>query len=157
MFTASFCCESPEQTVQLGKLIGEKAMPGEVWSLSGPLGAGKTLWVKGLAEGMGVQNTVTSPTFTLQHIYQGRLSLFHFDWYRLENVREVEDLGFSEWMERGGVVAVEWGDKYPRMLPPNTIRLAFESMGPQSRRIIVEADHSETIPRIEELVRCWPP
>ena len=157
MFTASFCCETPEQTIQLGKLIGEKAMPGEVWSLSGPLGAGKTLWVKGLAEGMGVQNTVTSPTFTLQHIYQGRLSLFHFDWYRLEHVQEVEDLGFSEWMERGGVVAVEWGDKYPHLLPPNTIRLVFESLGPQSRRIIVEADHSDTIPRIEELVRCWPP
>ena len=157
MFTASFCCETPEQTIQLGKLIGEKAMPGEIWSLSGPLGAGKTLWVKGLAEGMGVSNTVTSPTFTLQHIYQGRLSLFHFDWYRLEHIREVEDLGFGEWTERGGVVAVEWGDKYPQILPPHTIRLVFEAIGPQSRRIIVEADHPETIPRIEELVRCWPP
>ena len=132
-------------------------MPGEVWSLSGPLGAGKTLWVKGFAQGLGVQNTVTSPTFTLQHIYEGRLPLYHFDWYRLEHAQEVEDLGFREWTDRGGVVAVEWGDKYPRLLPPNTIRMVFETLGPQSRRIIVEADQPETIPRIEELVRCWPP
>ncbi len=157
MLTSSFLCETPEQTGQLGKLIGEKAMPGEVWSLSGPLGAGKTLWVKGFAQGLGVQNTVTSPTFTLQHIYEGRLPLYHFDWYRLEHAQEVEDMGFREWTDRGGVVAVEWGDKYPRLLPPNTIRMVFETLGPQSRRIIVEADQPETIPRIEELVRCWPP
>lgn len=156
MLSASILCETPEQTIQWGRLIGEKVLPGEVWSLSGPLGAGKTLWVKGLAEGMGVEGLVTSPTFTLQHIYQGRLPLFHFDWYRLERAQEVEDLGFREWAEKGGVVAVEWADKYPYLLPPHAVRLRFEPLGSLSRRIIVEADDPQTIPRIEELLRCWP-
>ncbi len=105
---------------------------------------------------MGVEGLVTSPTFTLQHIYQGRLPLFHFDWYRLERAQEVEDLGFREWAEKGGVVAVEWADKYPYLLPPHAVRLRFEPLGSLSRRIIVEADDPQTIPRIEELLRCWP-
>jgi tRNA threonylcarbamoyladenosine biosynthesis protein TsaE len=156
LLTASFLCESPEQTILLGRVLGEKASPGEIWNLSGPLGAGKTLWVKGLAEGLGVQGNVTSPTFTLQHIYQGRLPLFHFDWYRLKKAQEVEDLGFGEWLEKGGVVAVEWGDKFPHLMPAHTVRLQFEPLEAQSRRILVEATHPDTKIKIEELVRCWP-
>ncbi len=157
MLTTSFLCESPEQTITLGRLLGEKASPGEIWNLSGPLGAGKTLWVKGLAEGLGVQGNVTSPTFTLQHIYQGRLPLFHFDWYRLKKAQEVENLGFGEWLEKGGVVAVEWGDKFSQLLPAQAVRLQFEPLDSQSRRILVEATHSDAKIKIEELVRCWPP
>ena len=79
MVTTSFTCETPEQTFQLGQLIGRQARPGEIWSLAGTLGAGKTLFVQGMAKGLGFEGPVTSPTFTLQHIYEGRLNLFHYD------------------------------------------------------------------------------
>ena len=157
MLTATFTCESPDETRQLGELIGRMAQPGEVWSLSGPLGAGKTVLVQGLAQGLGFPATATSPTFTLQHIYEGRLNLYHFDWYRLSKPREVEELGWAEWTGRGGVVAVEWGDKFPQLLPPSTIKVAIEFVNEDSRRLTVEADSPESILRVEELIRCWPP
>ena len=156
MLTSSFTCETPEETFKLGELIGHQATPNEVWSLMGPLGAGKTLFVQGMAKGLGFEGPVTSPTFTLQHIYEGRLNLYHFDWYRLMERREVEDLGFREWAERGGVVAVEWGDKFPKLFPPNVIKLTFDVLAGESRRLIVEATHPESMNRLEELIRCWP-
>jgi len=157
MVTASFTCENPEETRRLGELIGRLARPGEIWSLSGPLGAGKTLLIQGMARGLGFPGTATSPTFTLQHVYEGRLNLYHFDWYRLTHPREVEELGWAEWADRGGVVAVEWGDKFPQLLPPATIKLGLEFADVEGRRVTVEATHPESIPRVEELIRCWPP
>ena len=156
MLTSSFTCETPEETFKLGELIGHQARPNEVWSLTGPLGAGKTLFVQGLAKGLGFEGPVTSPTFTLQHIYEGRLNLYHFDWYRLMEGREVLDLGFREWAERGGVTAVEWADKFPKLMPPNVLKMTFDVLSEQSRRLIVEANHPDSIPRVEELLRCWP-
>jgi len=156
MVTTSFTCESPEQTFQLGQLIGQQAQPGEIWSLAGTLGAGKTLFVKGMAKGLGFEGTVTSPTFTLQHIYEGRLPLHHFDWYRLNEKREVEDLGWEEWIGGGGVVVVEWGEKFPQLFPPSLIKLNFEILSEESRRVFVEANHPDSIPRVEELIKCWP-
>src|SRR5258708_7335571 len=102
MLKTSFTCDNPELTHQLGLMIGQKAKPGDVWNLVGPLGAGKTQFVKGLAQGLGFEGGVTSPTFTLQHIYEGRIPLYHFDWYRLNRPQEVEDLGWAEWLGRGG-------------------------------------------------------
>lgn len=156
MVTTSFTCETPEQTLQLGLLIGQKAQPGDVWSLAGTLGAGKTHFVKGLAQGVGFEGPVSSPTFALQHIYEGRLTLYHFDWYRLNDPREVQDLGWEEWLGRGGVVAVEWGDKFAKLLPPRTLKLNIEVLSPESRRVFVEAQDPESNPRVEELIRCWP-
>jgi tRNA threonylcarbamoyladenosine biosynthesis protein TsaE len=157
LLTTGFTCESPEQTFQLGEFIGQKSKPGDLWCLSGPLGAGKTLFVKGLARGLGFEGPVTSPTFTLQHVYQGRLSLYHFDWYRLEKSAEVEGLGWEEWLGRGGVTVVEWGDKFPGLVPPTALKLAFEVLPGESRRILAEASHPASIPILEEVIRCWPP
>ena len=157
MLKTSFNCDTVEQTHQLGLMIGEKAKPGDIWNLSGPLGAGKTQFVKGLAKGLGFEGVVTSPTFTLQHIYEGRVPLYHFDWYRLNQPKEVEDLGWAEWLGRGGVVAVEWGDKFPKLFPPASIKLSFEILSEEGRRISVEAADPESIPRVEELILCWPP
>lgn len=156
MVTTSFLCESPEQTYQLGQLIGHQARPGEIWALSGNLGAGKTLFVQGLAKGLGFEGPVTSPTFILQHIYEGRLNLYHFDWYRLMERREVEDLGWEEWTGRGGVVVVEWGNKFPKLFPPTVIKLEIEILSENSRRVIVEAKHPDSITRVQELIKCWP-
>jgi tRNA threonylcarbamoyladenosine biosynthesis protein TsaE len=156
MITSSFTCETPDQTYKFGELIGHQARPNEIWCLSGTLGAGKTLFVKGLAKGLGFEGPVTSPTFSLQHIYEGRLNLYHFDWYRLMEAREVEDIGWREWSERGGVVAVEWGDKFPKLFPPTVIKLNFDILSEEGRRLIVEAKHPESMTRLEELLRCWP-
>lgn len=156
MLTTSVTCDTAEQTFELGQLIGSQAQAGDIWSLSGPLGAGKTQLVQGMAKGLGFEGPVTSPTFNLQHIYEGRLNLYHFDWYRLENPREVEDLGWQEWTNRGGVVAVEWGDKFPKLFPAATLKLIFEFISEESRRVIVEASHPDSIPRLEELIKCWP-
>jgi tRNA threonylcarbamoyladenosine biosynthesis protein TsaE len=157
MLKTSFNCDNAEQTHQLGLMIGKKAKSGDIWNLIGPLGAGKTQFVKGLALGLGFEGVVTSPTFTLQHVYEGRLPLYHFDWYRLNQPKEVEDLGWEEWLGRGGVVAVEWGDKFPKLFPPTTIKLNFEILSDEGRRMSVEAADPESIPRVEELILCWPP
>ncbi len=157
MLTTSFNCETPEQTLQLGELIGSKALRGEVWCLKGSLGAGKTLLVKGLAKGLGYEGMVTSPTFTLQHIYEGRLALYHFDWYRLSSPSEVQGLGWEEWLERGGVVAVEWGDKFPKLMPEKTLTMEIEILSDTVRRVTLEAGHPGSIQRLEELIKCWPP
>lgn len=156
MVTSSFLCETPEQTFQLGEEIGKKAQPGEVWCLSGDLGMGKTLFVKGMAKGLGYEGPVTSPTFNLQHIYEGRLPLYHFDWYRLNKSAEVEGLGWSEWLSKDGVVVVEWGDKFPQMFPPNLIKMMFEPYTEEGRRLILEGKSEESIPRVQEIILCWP-
>ena len=156
MITSSFICETPEETFKLGEVIGHQARPGEVWCLTGGLGAGKTLFVKGMAKGLGYEGNVTSPTFTLQHIYEGRLNLYHFDWYRLMQSREVDDLGWAEWLGRGGVVAVEWGDKFLKLFPSEVIKMSFEPFAGEGRRLIVEAKHEGSMDRVQEIIRCWP-
>jgi tRNA threonylcarbamoyladenosine biosynthesis protein TsaE len=156
LVTSSFICETPEQTFKLGEVIGHQARPGEVWCLTGGLGAGKTLFVKGMAKGLGYEGNVTSPTFTLEHIYEGRLSLYHFDWYRLDQSREVEELGWSEWLDKGGVVAVEWGDKFTKLFPSSVIKMAFEPFSEEGRRLIVEAKDEASMDRVQEIIRCWP-
>jgi tRNA threonylcarbamoyladenosine biosynthesis protein TsaE len=156
MVTSSFFCESPETTFQLGEVIGQKAKPGEVWCLIGGLGAGKTHFVKGMAKGLGYEASVTSPTFSLQNIYPARLPLYHFDWYRLNKPEEVEGLGWTEWLSKDGVVVVEWGDKFPELLPPDTIHLLFEPMGEQGRRLIIQGKHERNYERVQEVILCWP-
>src|SRR5579859_3740823 len=157
LLTSSFILENEEETHRFGEWLGRQARAGDVWNLMGPLGGGKTAWVKGFAKGLDFSGPVTSPTFTLQHIYEGRFNLYHFDWYRLEDAREVEDLGWWDWLQRGGVVAVEWGDKFPKLFPPTALRLIFEFFSEEKRRVIVEAKDPGSISRVEELIRCWPP
>lgn len=148
--------DSPEETFQLGKLVGSGAERGEVWNLTGPLGAGKTHFVKGLAEGLGFTGTVTSPTFNLQNIYEARIPLYHFDWYRLDKAAEVGDLGFLEWVEKGGVTVVEWGDKFPKWFPPTVLKLTLDVLGGEKRRIILEAVDPKCQGRVEGILKCWP-
>jgi tRNA threonylcarbamoyladenosine biosynthesis protein TsaE len=155
LLTSSFLCYTPEQTFQLGEEIGKKAQSGEVWCLTGGLGAGKTLFVKGMAKGLGFEGNVTSPTFNLQNVYEGRLPMYHFDWYRLNKAEEVENIGWSEWLSREGVVVVEWGDKFKNLFPPKVIKMAFEPYTETGRRLIVEG-HDESITRVQEIILCWP-
>ena len=101
---------SPEETEQLGEALGKKLWPGAVIAYTGDLGAGKTAFTRGLARGLGVSERVTSPTFTIVNEYEGRLPLFHFDMYRLGSSEELFDIGWEDYLARGGVCAVEWSE-----------------------------------------------
>ncbi|HEY2343676.1 MAG TPA: tRNA (adenosine(37)-N6)-threonylcarbamoyltransferase complex ATPase subunit type 1 TsaE [Chthoniobacteraceae bacterium] len=116
---ASIISHSAAETFALGVRVAESARAGDVFALRGDLGAGKTHFVKGLAAGLGANpEAVTSPTFTLIHEYEGRhLRLIHFDFYRLESEDEAASLGFDDYLDGSGVLAIEWADKFPAMLP----------------------------------------
>ena len=113
----SVTTRSAEQTRILGASLAPTLLPGDVISLAGDLGAGKTTFVQGLAGGLGVQHRVTSPTFTLVHEYDGRYPIVHLDVYRLDSIQEVLDLGFEELLEPGGILIVEWGEAVLPLLP----------------------------------------
>lgn len=108
---------SPEETRILGAALAPVLVPGDVISLSGDLGAGKTVFVQGLARSLGVESPVTSPTFTLIHEYRGRYPIVHLDIYRLDSYQEVLDLGYEELLNPDAVLVVEWGDAVAPLLP----------------------------------------
>ena len=118
---------SPEQTGELARCVAALVDPGDVLLLVGELGAGKTTFAKAFGRALGVDDPMTSPTFTLAREYQGRLRLFHLDVYRLEHLSEVMDLDLPDLLDAGGVVLVEWGDAIAPALPADylEIRLTF--------------------------------
>jgi len=120
-------CATEEETRALGRELAEGIAADTTLSLEGPLGAGKTCFVKGLAEGLGLEPAgVSSPSFTLVHEYpDGRLPLVHFDFYRLNSERELAGLGYEEYFQSPGIRAIEWGDKFPGALPTGTWRIVF--------------------------------
>jgi len=132
MFTSS----SAAETLAAGRRCGGSAQVGDVFGLTGDLGAGKTHFVKGFASGVGSDAEVTSPTFTLVHEYLGgRLPVYHFDFYRLDSPDAVVRLGFDDYLEGDGVCIIEWADRFPQLLPPRTqmISLAVRS---ETERVI---------------------
>ena len=130
---------SERDTAAIGRELGATLSAGDVVLLHGDLGAGKTAFVRGLAEGLGVDSQeVSSPTFTLVQEYRGgRLPLFHVDLYRLNDPREVDDLGLDEIAE-DGVLAIEWAERHPRP-PRDVVRVRIEHAGETERRIVIEA------------------
>jgi len=129
---------SADDTARLGASLAAALEPGDVLALSGPLGAGKTCFVTGLAHGLSAASRVRSPSFTLVNEYCGRLTLLHADLYRIEP-GEVPALGLSELSERG-VLAVEWGDKLPVALAVDALRLEFKFVSEQERAVTASAD-----------------
>ena len=128
---------NPEETRSIGTEFGRNAPAGTVLSLIGDLGVGKTEFVKGLALGLGIDDQVTSPTFTILHEYRGgRLPLFHVDFYRLRVEMELDEIGFDEYLNAGGLCAIEWGDKFANRLPPDSMKILF-SIDAGCRREIV--------------------
>jgi tRNA threonylcarbamoyladenosine biosynthesis protein TsaE len=128
---------SPTETERLGALLGERVPGGIVISLDGELGAGKTRFVKGLAQGLGSAELVTSPTFALLHLYKGaRLELAHFDVYRLRKPEEMEALGYEEYFYGSGVTVVEWGTLIQRYLPEDYLQIWFKYMTREEGREI---------------------
>ena len=131
---------SPDMTLRLGEVLGSLLRPGMVLALAGDLGSGKTCLTQGLARGAGVpaDEPVTSPTYTLVNHYHGRLDLYHFDFYRLESLEDLEDLGFDEYLSRQGVVICEWSQRFAR-LDQDIMQIELEWHGDRQRKITLSA------------------
>ena len=128
---------SPEETEALGKRFAETLLPGDVIAFYGDLGAGKTAFTRGIADGLGISERVTSPTYTIVNEYlSGRLPLFHFDLYRLSSSDDLFDIGWEDYLERGGVCAVEWSERAPDALE-QAIRVDIRRIDDQKRRITI--------------------
>lgn len=113
---------SPEETLAFAREWGEKAKPGQIFTLNGDLGVGKTVFAKGFAEGLGITEPVCSPTFTIVQEYNGgRLPLYHFDVYRIEDPEEMEEVGLDEYLFGDGVCLIEWADQISELLPDGVI------------------------------------
>ena len=133
-----FITKSPEETERLGEQLGETLHGGEVIAYLGDLGAGKTAFTRGLARGLGISMRVTSPTYTIVNEYTGgRLPLFHFDMYRLSSSDELFDIGWEDYLLRGGVCAVEWSENV-RDAMEDAITVSIEKTDDETRRITIE-------------------
>jgi tRNA threonylcarbamoyladenosine biosynthesis protein TsaE len=132
-FPAEFFSASPEETIALGERIARLLGPGSVVALRGGLGAGKTCLAKGIARGLGVEETVTSPTYTIVSEYRGSLPFYHIDAYRLAGDEDFESLGGRELLYGGGVAVIEWSERIPQSLPGNTIFIEISLSAGQRR------------------------
>jgi len=134
----SITTNSEAETISEGEKFGRTLTPGAVVALYGGLGAGKTAFTRGLAMGLDIKMPVSSPTFTIVNEYSGKIPLFHFDMYRLDSENELFDIGWEDYLERGGVCAVEWSEKVSGAFPPDTIKVHLESHGDDVRNITME-------------------
>lgn len=112
-----------EETRKIGEMVGEKAKQGQIYCLNGDLGTGKTVFTKGFALGLGITEHITSPTFTIINVYEGRLSFYHFDVYRIEEPEELYELGYEEYFFGDGVCLIEWAELIKELLPKNVINI----------------------------------
>ena len=142
--------ESIEQTHEIGRKIGECCEPGMVILLDGDLGAGKTTLTQGIAKGLGVKRNVTSPTFTIQKIYRGRMPLYHIDAYRLEGTGQ--DLGFDEYMDDDGVTVIEWADFVKELIPEEYLDIRISLLEDSKRSFAVTA-HRTKYEKIAEVLK----
>lgn len=116
-----YLSHSPEETEHIGEMLGRRLRPGTVVAYRGGLGMGKTAFTRGLARGLGCAGRVTSPTFTIVNEYDGATPLFHFDMYRLGSSDELFDIGWEDYLTRGGVCAVEWSERVDDAMPADTL------------------------------------
>ena len=133
-----FITNSPAETESVGAALSKILFPGAVIAYRGDLGAGKTAFTRGLARGLGVSDPVTSPTYTIVNEYLGgRMPLFHFDMYRLHSSDDLWDIGWEDYLERGGICAVEWSENVADAME-DAIIITIEKLGDETRRITVE-------------------
>jgi tRNA threonylcarbamoyladenosine biosynthesis protein TsaE len=137
---------SLSDTEKLGRLVGEKALPGDVICLDGDLGAGKTTLSQAIARGLEVPDScyVTSPSFAIMHEYEGRLPMYHMDFYRLQDAGEVEDLGFEEYFYLNGVTVIEWSTRAIEILPDERLVLSLHQNDDLSRTVTLKGSGKYT-------------
>lgn len=141
-----------EETQRIAAALAKVVVPGTVIALEGDLGAGKTHFTQGLARGLGVGEAVTSPTFNVMSVYdQGRLPLYHFDLYRLEDALELEDIAFCDYVEADGVSCIEWAAKFPEEIPAQALWISITTREDNVRSIEVRTASGET----QVLIDAW--
>ena len=127
---------SPEETRAFGRRLAEQLRPGDVLLFYGNLGAGKSEMTRGIAEGLGVSGPVTSPSFTILNVYDdGRVPLYHFDWYRLVSAEELYEMGMDEYLGGDGVAVVEWPTQCPEAIPDTHLAVTLKPVGESDREI----------------------
>lgn len=147
----AFSTASERETAEAGRLLAALLRPNDVVALTGDLGAGKTALTKGVAAGLGVCEPVVSPTFNILLVHPGRLTLYHFDLYRLEDAAQLEDVDFYETLEAGGVSLIEWGERFAGALPEDHLAVELHIAGDDARGVML-------LPRGErsaELASAW--
>lgn len=118
---------SAKETFELGKQLGEKAVPGQIYTLNGDLGTGKTVFTQGVAAGLGIKEPVNSPTFTIVQEYEdGRLPFYHFDVYRIGDIEEMEEIGYDDYFFGKGICLIEWAELIEELLPESIIEITIE-------------------------------
>jgi len=135
--------KSPEETKEFGKNLAEQLGPGSLAALTGPLGSGKTVLIQGICSGLGVERTVTSPTFVIINEYPGKwrnspIWVYHFDLYRLENVDEFIKLGYEEYFYGNGITLIEWAEKVKDFLPDKRVEINLRILSENEREICVK-------------------
>jgi len=149
--------KSPEQTLYWGKRLGELLERGDVVSLTGDLGAGKTTLTQGISDGLGVGEDcyVTSPTFTIINEYMGRVPVYHLDFYRIDLLSEVENLGLEEYFQGNGVALIEWAEKIKTFLPENYLMVFLEYVDDSVRKISMKGigkRYRDVLKEIESII-----
>lgn len=133
---------SPEETYALGKRLGAEAKPGDVYTLVGDLGVGKTVFTQGIAEGLGITEPVSSPTFTIVQVYEeGRMPFYHFDVYRIGGIEEMDEIGYEDYFYGDGLCMIEWANLIEEILPEHYRQVTIEKdleKGFDYRRITIE-------------------
>jgi len=150
------CSHSTMVTEAIGRELGKLLSPGDIICLTGELGAGKTVLVRGIASGLGVEEPVSSPSFLIIQEYQGKYPVFHCDFYRLGSYQELVDIGWEEYFNRGGVILVEWGNLIPDAFPADFLEVKIQHTDEETGRLLQffpKSQHYRTI--VEELSkRC---
>ena len=144
----TFLSDSPAATLRLAEGLARKLKAGAVLALTGEIGSGKTVFIKGLSRGLGVKDSskVKSPTFVLFHLYEGKIPIYHFDLYRLEKRKELEAIGFEEFLsDRTAVSLIEWADRAGSRIPKNAVWVEIKITGPATRKIILKRPPSSFV------------
>lgn len=133
----TFETKSAEETVELGKRIGSVLSKGSIIGFFGDLGSGKTIMIKGVAQGLGVKELVKSPSFVVVTEYQGRLPVYHIDLYRISKPNELPEVGFEQYLYGDGVCLIEWAERAERLLPKDVIKVQIEIIGQNQRKVTI--------------------
>jgi tRNA threonylcarbamoyladenosine biosynthesis protein TsaE len=149
----TYVANSEQETIRLGRILGQCLKNRDFVALVGELGSGKTWFAKGLALGLDIspKTVITSPSFALMNEYQGRIPLFHMDAYRLEKLSAFLSAGLEEYFYEEGVVAMEWADRWPEILPESRVTVSIEVLDKVSRHIVLSGSHPRAIEILEEL------
>lgn len=157
MNTLKLITHNPEQTQKLGEALGKLAEPGDIFLLVGELGAGKTCLTQGIAWGLGIKEYTLSPSFVIMRELHGRLPLYHMDFYRLDNVEEISDLGLDDYLYGKGLCVIEWANKGLAVLPEDHLLIQIDSISGNERSFNIQPNgerYINVVKRLRDSVPC---